>query len=211
MTEDPRQAEALERRVRERLASDALAAPERGDLGARARAAAGVRRVRAPRALAVAAAAVAVLAVAAGTTVWWTHGSDGPAVVTPAGDGAVPDEPGVAVGLPTSGWKPGDVSQQARLTGVVTVDRDGCIFASPATENAGNGKVGLLWPAGFTARREGDGRVSVLDGDGRVILREGDRFRVGGGTGAPGTGPTCLLGTTETWVMQATPEKVAGT
>lgn len=87
----------------------------------------------------------------------------------------------------------------------------GCIFASPSTESSDTGKVGLLWPAGFTARRESDGRVSVLDGNGRVVLSEGDRFEVGGGTGAPGTGPKCLLGTTETWVMQATPEKVAST
>lgn len=94
----------------------------------------------------------------------------------------------------------------ALMSGVVTVDPDGCVFARPAAP--GRRRAGLLWPEGFATRREGDGRVSILDGSGRVVLREGERFSSGGGGVAHRTDFACARGTTDTWAMHGVPTRI---
>jgi hypothetical protein len=45
----------------------------------------------------------------------------------------------------------------------------------------------LIWPAGYEARHDANGRVEIVRPDGQVVLREGDWFRCGGAV-APATG-----------------------
>lgn len=40
--------------------------------------------------------------------------------------------------------------------------------------------TGVVWPHGYSARRDADGLVSLLDREGRVLAREGDTVAMGG-------------------------------
>jgi hypothetical protein len=184
----------IEQRVRERFAAEALAAPPPpSGLASAAKAHAGAGRARRSRRAAGLLAAAAVAVLVAGSTAW-VLAQDGDSTEVAVGDGRVPDRPGAVVPLPTSGWEPGDPALTALHTGVVAVDADGCVSA------------GLLWPAGFSARRDADGRVSILDSAGTVVLREGDRFEVGGGPGEPGR--TCGPQAAAPFAMMSIPRRV---
>jgi hypothetical protein len=183
----------LEERLRDRFAADALVAPPSpSGLAAAARGEAAVTLSRRSRRVAGLLVAVVVV-LAAGSATWMLARGDGPTEVTVA-DGRVPDRPGAVVPLPSSGWKPGDDALAGAFSGVVTVDADGCVSA------------GLLWPEGYAARRDADGRVSILNAAGKVVLRDGDRFEVGGGPGP--SGGTCGPPGTETFAMMSFPKRV---
>ena len=102
-------------------------------------------------------------------------------------------QPRPEIALPTTATRAGQgASRLARLSGRLLVDDADCLYLSPP---GSPDRIGLIWPAGFTARRRrSDGVVEVLDGDGAVILRDGDVFRVGGGGAAGPAGSTYCMG-----------------
>lgn len=51
----------------------------------------------------------------------------------------------------------------------------------------------VVWPKGYSARREEDGVVVLLDPSGRIVAREGDRIVAAGGNGETAVFPMCDL------------------
>jgi hypothetical protein len=83
---------------------------------------------------------------------------------------------GAADGLffPTAGGQ-GEVVMAALFQGPLVVE-DGCILAGKGTNLALP-----IWRDGYTAERDGSGRVVVLDPDGATVAIEGQEFEMGGG------------------------------
>jgi hypothetical protein len=203
----------LEERLRQRFASDAIAAPpppaSLADL-ARTRAQVPSGPSRGVNRHLMLVGATAVVAVAVAVAIGWLLTSRDTRVQL--ADGVVPDRPGAVVELPSSGWKPGDGGRAMALTGTIAEDERGCITVASSEDpsTVSSFGFGLLWPVGYTARRDDNGQVSILDEAGRVILREGDAFEVGGGPGpiVSAGESTCLQTATETFAMESIPVKV---
>lgn len=83
---------------------------------------------------------------------------------------------GTPIAIATSGWKPGDPGRRARISGVLAAEVSGC----PYLTRGGGHRLWVVWPAGFTARIGGDGRVELIGTDGVVVAREGDHIQAGG-------------------------------
>jgi hypothetical protein len=84
---------------------------------------------------------------------------------------------------------PSTVCQSARVGGV--------LIADPTYGLAFQGEdhvQGVVWPNGYSARRESDGVVVLVDPSGRVVAREGDRIHAAGTYGDDGIArPECDL------------------
>jgi hypothetical protein len=66
---------------------------------------------------------------------------------------------------------PRTVCDAARVGGVLVADPAyGLAFKSDG------GTRGVVWPNGYSARREQDGVVVLIDPSGRIVAREGDRI-----------------------------------
>ena len=73
------------------------------------------------------------------------------------------------------------VCAAARVAGVLVADPHyGLAF------KADGGVRGVVWPYGYSARRESDGIVVLIDPAGVVVAREGDRIDASGAVGAEG-------------------------
>jgi hypothetical protein len=153
-------------------------------------------------------AVVGCLLVAATVgTVWLARPSGSGSPVAPV-DGVLPRESGVVVALPSSGWEPGDDALGASMTGVVRVRADGCVVAGPPEPLPVVRGGALLWPAGWSARRDDRGRVEILNPGGGVALVEGDGFEVGGGGGGSAFDWACGRGTDDRFVMNGEPRRI---
>lgn len=84
--------------------------------------------------------------------------------------------------LNTSSWEPGDDANEAAIISVVRIDPNGCVYLG--REGMGKG-VDIIWPAGYTAARQPDGTVAILNPDGEVVAATGHRIRAGGGEAPP--------------------------
>jgi hypothetical protein len=168
----------------------AYVAPDRLDVNAMVADGRRRRRIRTSSTLAVAAA---VIALVAGILVSSRPHAD---VVAPVGPTAAA---GVAVPIPTSDWKSGDDGMAALLDTMLTLRADGCLAAEGA-----DGAV-IVWPAGYTAERFGPSFVVVRDAGGTAVAQTGVPVSLGGGEGAPATGPCLAPGTTHWNVNQDPP------
>jgi hypothetical protein len=82
---------------------------------------------------------------------------------------------GQRVSLLTSDWKPGDPAQKAALTGVLTLEADGCVLV---------GDTVAVWPADFeaTVQRVGSSdQLKLYDPDRHIVGRSGETVALGGG------------------------------
>ncbi|HYJ70145.1 MAG TPA: hypothetical protein VEX15_21040 [Nocardioidaceae bacterium] len=123
-------------------------------------------------------AAVAVIVAAAAGGTWLLLGSD-------------EDEPGWSsdgITLNTSSWEPGDDADDAGIVGVVRIDANGCVHLRRKGRAAG---VDVIWPAGYTASRQDDGTVTIMDPDDVVVAATGHRLRAGGGAAPSDTEFAC--------------------
>jgi hypothetical protein len=59
-----------------------------------------------------------------------------------------------------------------------------------AFSDATGATMPILWPFGYSARREGSG-IALLDETGKVLAHEGDFVQAGGGTGNEGLFAVC--------------------
>lgn len=99
---------------------------------------------------------------------------------------AAPD--GLAIPLPTS---PPNTTGFCRLAG-----GGGLLAPHPDTVLGVAGSVTgnvlpIIWPHGYTARRDDDGTVVLLDPAGQVVARQGDRVSFAGGFGNDGIFHAC--------------------
>jgi len=94
--------------------------------------------------------------------------------------------PGIALSLPTSTWKHGDLGRQALLVATLALSPEGCIV-----NGVGPGATALVWPAGYTAERFGGLAVIRAQG-GQIVAQTGQKVGLGGG-GGPASGK-CIDG-----------------
>lgn len=82
-----------------------------------------------------------------------------------------------AVDLPTSPWTPGDDAATAQISGVLSLDPNGCVVLNGPGYGA---RTYVAWPAGYSAVRDRDGRVRLRDERGADLARHGDQLSTGG-------------------------------
>jgi hypothetical protein len=177
-----------EKQVTELLGS-AVASPGPDRLDVEAMVRGGVQRRR-RRMLGTLAAVAAVLVVITAVAVTARPVGDVPLLDQPA-----PTASPTALPLPTSDWRSGDAARAALFAGVLALDSSGCI--------TGPDGVVLVWPAGFSAVRDGTGAV-VKDGAGVTVARVGQAISLGGGYGGNPGGP-CLEGGGEAFFVEQAP------
>lgn len=101
-------------------------------------------------------------------------------------------------------WEPGDGFADVRVSDVLAIDRNGCVYAA----GANGAKMDVLWPAGFSGRFGDHGRLELLDASGQVLMHEGQRFISSGGS-SQGTPLKCRAdthgdpGARDTWQSKA--------
>jgi hypothetical protein len=129
-----------------------------------------------------------------------------PVLIAAAGFGVVSllargsDTAETAIKVPTSGWIPGQAGGDAVIRGTLSVDEHRCVYLQ--------GSEGLLWPvwpAGFRARLDEAGKVSLYDGKDHLVARDGQDVQASGSyTSAAGfAGETCLPSEGEVAVVQS--------
>lgn len=83
---------------------------------------------------------------------------------------------GTVVRVPTSDWLPGQPSGTTRIDGQLASDERHCVYV----DTADGQEIWPVWPAGYTARVDDQGRVSIYDGGDRLVAREGQRLQATG-------------------------------
>lgn len=106
-----------------------------------------------------------------------------PLLIAAAGFGIVSaissgsDSQGDAVRVPTSDWIPGQPGGSATITGTLALDDHDCVYL-----DSPSGQVWPVWPAGYRARLDSAGRVSLYDGRDHLIARDGEGIQAQGAT-----------------------------
>jgi hypothetical protein len=89
-----------------------------------------------------------------------------------------PEEPGWSsdgITLNTSSSEPSDSASESLVVSVVGLDFDGCVYLrSPGSVRD------VVWPDGYTASRQPDGRLTILNQDGVAVAAVGYRLRASG-------------------------------
>ncbi|MDX6282154.1 MAG: hypothetical protein QOH03_3225 [Kribbellaceae bacterium] len=179
----------LEQELRATLAEAGDRAQVIHDLGLRA--VRPVRRRRTWLASTLAAAAVAAIAVVIAVN---TSGQTNTEVAT----NPPSSKP---VTIPTSSWKPGDGALTALRSGVLRATPQGCLYLIPADERASaKDRTPLVWPAGYTARYNPNGKLEIVAPNGAVVVHEGDDLAVGGGL-IPTPSKLCTFGKSSAFVI----------
>ena len=83
---------------------------------------------------------------------------------------------GTVVRLPQSEWIPGQGGDQALIQGVLSVDENRCVYLGST-----DGRLWPVWPAGYRAKLDEAGHVTLYDGSDKVVGRDGEELRAGGG------------------------------
>ena len=83
---------------------------------------------------------------------------------------------GTVVRLPQSEWIPGQGGDQALIQGVLSVDENRCVYLGSA-----DGRLWPIWPAGYRAKLDEAGHVTLYDGSDNVVGRDGEELRASGG------------------------------
>ncbi len=60
-----------------------------------------------------------------------------------------------------------------------------------------------MWPAGYSARLDGGGRLELLDSANNVVAREGDTVQVGGGMASESVKPSLPCVSTPAFVVNS--------
>lgn len=95
-----------------------------------------------------------------------------------------------AIKVPTSDWIPGQPGGSETIRGALAIDSRRCTYL-----RADDGsELWPVWPAGYYARIDDAGRVSLYDGGDRLVARDGEGVQASGSyaTAAAFAGQTCL-------------------
>lgn len=153
-------------------------------------------RVHRRRRVAIVGAVAAVAAVAgvgfvAAQVVGGGEGTKGTAIAAPSGS-TTPPTPlrGTVRDVPTNDWHPGDGANEALISGTLVINPRGCLVL----QSSGEVPTHVLWPAGYTALVDTDGRTHLRDPSGTVVASVGDAISAGGGYGGRRSTDPCLKG-----------------
>lgn len=105
-----------------------------------------------------------------------------------------------AIKVPTGEWIPGQPGGSATIQGTLAVDGRHCVYLqNPA------GEIWPIWPAGFQARLDPSGKVSLYDGKDHLVARDGEGVRARGTMTSPAAyaGETCLPSSDDVAVVQS--------
>jgi hypothetical protein len=128
---------------------------------------------------------VLIAAAAFGVVSWVSEGSDTAAT---------------AIKVPTGEWIPGQPSGSTPIQGTLAVDGRHCVYLkNPA------GEIWPVWPAGFRARLDANGKVSLYDGKDHLVARDGEGVQARGTTTSPAAyaGETCLPSNDDVAVVES--------
>ncbi len=116
-----------------------------------------------------------------------------------------PDSTVTSIRVPTSGWIPGQVSGEDLISGTLSVDERRCLYLQGA-----DGRTWPVWPAGYRARIDDDGVVSLLDGGNNLIARDGEQVQAMGSftSSVAFAGEPCLPSEGEIAAVQSEVTKV---
>jgi hypothetical protein len=103
--------------------------------------------------------------------------------------------------VPTSDWIPGQPGGDETIAGTLEVDERHCVYL----ESADGTRVWPVWPAGYNARVDDAGHVSLYDGGDHLVARDGAQVQATGGrTSATAyAGETCLPADGQVAVVQS--------
>jgi hypothetical protein len=108
-------------------------------------------------------------------------------------EGSADSELGAASGgitLNTTSWRPyeeGASWMEAGIGGIVRVDANGCVYLGSDRSDLVRD---IAWPAGYSASRQSDGSMVIMNPDGVVVAATGHRVAFGGGA-VPGIELQC--------------------
>ena len=105
-----------------------------------------------------------------------------------------------AIRVPTGEWIPGQASGTTSIQGTLAVDGRHCVYLqNPA------GEIWPVWPAGFRARLDSTGKVSLYDGKDHLVARDGEGVQARGEFTSPAAfaGETCLPAEDQVAVVQS--------
>lgn len=105
------------------------------------------------------------------------------------------------VRVPTSSWKAGQPGGDETIRGQISVDDHRCVYLADV---AGQ-QVWPVWPAGYYARLDAAGHISLYDGGNHLVAREGETVQATGAAGSPAAyvGETCLPDDDKVAVIQS--------
>jgi hypothetical protein len=108
---------------------------------------------------------------------------------------------GTTVRVPTSDWIPGQSGGSTPIQGTLASDSRHCVYVRTADDQ----QVWPIWPAGYTAKVDDQGRVSVYDGKDQLVARGGQLVQASGSrtSAAAYAGEPCLPSDGEVAVIQS--------
>ncbi len=129
-----------------------------------------------------------------------------PVLIAAAGFGVVSlvsegsETAATAIKVPTGSWIAGQPTGSTTIQGTLSVDSRRCVYLEGT-----KGEVWPVWPAGFRARLDSAGKVSLYDGDDHLVARDGEAIQATGMFTSPAAyaGETCLPSDGEVAVVQS--------
>ena len=106
-----------------------------------------------------------------------------------------------AIKVPTSSWIDGQPGGKETIRGSLSVDERRCVYL----ETTDGQQVWPVWPAGYYARIDDSGRVSLYDGGDHLVARDGEGLQATGTYASPSgyAGETCLPGDGDVAVVES--------
>ena len=110
------------------------------------------------------------------------------------------DTAATAIKVPTGDWIPGQPTGSTTIQGTLAVNAQHCVYLKNPS-----GELWPVWPAGFRARLDSTGKVSLYDGKDHLVARDGEGIQASGTTASPSAfaGETCLPSDDEVAVVQS--------
>jgi hypothetical protein len=110
------------------------------------------------------------------------------------------DTAATAIKVPTGDWIPGQPTGSTTIQGTLAVNAQRCVYLKNPS-----GELWPVWPAGFRARLDSTGKVSLYDGKDHLVARDGEGVQAKGifTTPANFAGETCLPANDEVAVVQS--------
>ncbi|GAA1763072.1 hypothetical protein GCM10009795_007080 [Nocardioides hankookensis] len=129
-----------------------------------------------------------------------------PVLIAAAGFGVVTlisegsDTAATTIKVPTGDWIPGQPTGSESIQGTLAVNAQRCVYLKNPS-----GEIWPVWPAGFRARLDSAGKVSLYDGKDHLVARDGEGVQARGIFTTPDnfSGETCLPAEDEVAVVQS--------
>jgi hypothetical protein len=124
-------------------------------------------------------------------------------VVTLVSEGT--DTAATAIKVPTGDWIPGQPTGSESIQGTLAVNAQRCVYLKNPS-----GEIWPVWPAGFRARLDSAGKVSLYDGKDHLVARDGEGVQARGIFTSPDnfSGENCLPAEDEVAVVQSEVNRV---